>query len=174
MKTKYCSSCRSEKLLTEFHRYKNAKDESGRHNQCKVCKSAATKKYFSTPLGKKRRSEIGKKYHQSVRGQKKYREHYERWKITEKAKLSRRANMKRQMLRHPERIKARTAISHAIAEGKIPPAKKLQCVLCKKQAHEYHHHMGYAKKHHSDVIPVCKKCHSRRPGAVEKAFEYRE
>jgi hypothetical protein len=65
----------------------------------------------------------------------------------------------------PNKYIARVAVSSAVLSKKLPPIKTQKCSVCKKrQAQNYHHHLGYEKDHWLDVIPVCSKCHK----AIEK------
>lgn len=110
--------------------HKNRTRKSGLQSWCKRC----WKRY--------NRSAVRKKYFSSElglaagrRGNKKYRQ------------------------RHPDREKARTAISNAIQSGKLPQARTLKCLHCGKRAKEYHHHLGYSPQHWLDVVALCKRCH---------------
>lgn len=67
--------------------------------------------------------------------------------------------------RFPERYKARTKISNYIREKKIAHPSTLKC-SCGKQAAEYHHE-DYSKP--LDVIPLCKKCHTKRHNLGDKS-----
>jgi len=59
--------------------------------------------------------------------------------------------------KHPERKKARSAISHAIRDGKL---KKLPCKTCGTIANvEAHHHNGYEHKDWLNVTWLCKTHH---------------
>ena len=78
---------------------------------------------------------------------------------TKRGKEVNRKAMKQYHIRHPEQRKARTAVTHAIRDGKLPRANILGCSYCTKQAEQYHHHKGYTKKYRLDVIPICRKCH---------------
>ena len=63
--------------------------------------------------------------------------------------------------RHPQKAKARSRLSSAIASGKMRPAKLRTCVECGRAAESYHHHKGYAEGYELDVIAVCNSCHRR-------------
>jgi hypothetical protein len=47
------------------------------------------------------------------------------------------------------------AIRAAINSGKLPYAREVQCVFCKKQAAEWHHPTQYPLY----VLPLCVNCH---------------
>lgn len=138
--TKRCSKCNQIKQFSEFH--KDNKNKSGYRTDCKVCNLKRVSKYHQTKQGKTTR--------------KQYRQ-------TEKYKTAHRKRISRYTTRHPEQDKARKAIKHAIRDGKIQKASSFKCNYCPKQAQEYHHHKGYAKKHWLDVLPVCKICHKKYP-----------
>jgi hypothetical protein len=57
--------------------------------------------------------------------------------------------------------RAVAAVTYAVKTGAIQAASKQRCVMCGKQAQDYHHHKGYDAAHRLDVTPVCKKCHRR-------------
>lgn len=75
-----------------------------------------------------------------------------------KLKLSYNARYKQYALRHPERIKAKNAVTHAIRDHRLQSPNTLHCMDCFGQATEYHH-PSYAPEHRLDVIPVCAECH---------------
>jgi len=66
--------------------------------------------------------------------------------------------LNRYRTKHPEIIQAITKVNNAVRDGKLIPAKTLNCHFCSKQAEQYHH-KSYAPEHRLEVIPVCRKCH---------------
>lgn len=66
--------------------------------------------------------------------------------------------------RDGDRLQARSRINHDVRMGLRPNANDLHCAFCGHKGcdrrHEYHHHMGYAARHHNDVLPVCSTCHA--------------
>mgnify|MGYP001605598897 CR=1 FL=1 len=54
------------------------------------------------------------------------------------------------------RSPARSAIAHAIEDGRL---LKGPCVICGSSGVEAHHHRGYEKVHHLDVVWLCKIHH---------------
>ena len=60
---------------------------------------------------------------------------------------------------YPKQIAARKAVRMAVNSKKLPPANSLFCSACGESARHYHHHLGYAKKHHLSVVPLCARCH---------------
>jgi len=63
---------------------------------------------------------------------------------------------------------AERRINYFVEAGLIDGPKSLPCSDCghiwrpRGPCHEYHHHLGYAAKHHEDVIALCSKCHGAR------------
>lgn len=74
--------------------------------------------------------------------------------------------------RHPERARARSAVTAAIQVGKMPPAKTLPCFDCKDVARDYDHYLGYDEAHTFDVQPVCRPCHVKR-GVARGSFGWK-
>ena len=103
--------------------------KDGYRPDCKDC----TRKYWYTESG----IAAYKRYQQSTKGKARY---------------------KRYALRHPERIKAKKAISNAIYRNKLNRPETLHCIGCFEQAQEYHH-PSYAPEQRFNVVPVCAECH---------------
>lgn len=65
--------------------------------------------------------------------------------------------------RHGDKIQARHLINLDVKLGNRPNPNALHCANCGHKGpdkrHEYHHHMGYAARHHYDVLPLCSTCH---------------
>ena len=163
--TKRCSHCKQVKPISEFHKCRITKD--GFQKQCKICKAFYGRLYQHTENRKTSRkrynqSEKGKihqristiKYHQSEKGKWARRKYHQ----TEKGKVV----YKRYRTHHPERYKARTAVMHAIHSNKLKMPENFKCTYCPAQAEQYHH-PSYEPEHRLDVIPVCRKCHRKRP-----------
>jgi len=90
---------------------------------------------------RERRLEQGKEYQKSEKGK----------------AASYRATLK-QIKKHPDRVKARSAINKGVSRGKIQ--KPSDCQSCGATGRiEAHHHNGYAKENHLDVVWLCKSCH---------------
>jgi hypothetical protein len=64
----------------------------------------------------------------------------------------------RQRAAHPEQIKARDAVNHAIAAGRLT---RDPCERCGNPETHGHHHLGYAPEHQLDVIWLCHSHHAR-------------
>jgi hypothetical protein len=138
--------------VSEF--YKKSNRKSGVRSRCKQCEKAyeqsekgraVQKKYRST----EKRLEVQRRHSQSELGKKTKRKAYYKQLSTEDGILKR---------------DARNAVNHAITAGKMKPASAFGCSekgeRCTGQATEYHHYLGYEKKHWFDVKPVCGKCHT--------------
>lgn len=71
--------------------------------------------------------------------------------------------------RDGDKEQARYLINLDVQKGRRPNPNDLYCARCGHKGddrrHEYHHHMGYAARHHYDVIPLCSLCHSQTPDA---------
>lgn len=87
--------------------------------------------------------------------------HNKHYRQTKKGKITINQAKKRFHIRHPERRKAGHAVRDAIRAGRLSRPNLLLCKGCDKQAEQYYHYKGYAKKHWLDVIPVCKECHRK-------------
>jgi hypothetical protein len=68
-----------------------------------------------------------------------------------------RRNARNQYLKHPEKVKARSTLRHAVTAGKIH--KPSACSTCGKESKriEGHHHLGYDRPF--DVKWLCDPCH---------------
>lgn len=143
--TKQCSKCKKIKALSEF--YKHPQGKNGLYPSCKTCISKYMKKYSQT--------EHCRAYHKAYA--KKYRPKYVK---TKQGRQSVHKHNLKWYRNNPTKVKAKSAVNHAITAGKIPRISTLQC-SCGKRAQHYHHNKGYAKKHWLDVVPVCAFCHHK-------------
>lgn len=55
-----------------------------------------------------------------------------------------------------------SAVEYAVKTHRLAPAKTLPCLDCGGPAVEYHHHLGYERRHWLDVVALCDSCHQRR------------
>jgi predicted Fe-S protein YdhL (DUF1289 family) len=62
---------------------------------------------------------------------------------------------------HILEMRARSAVSEAVANGTLPAVRTQTCIGCGLGAEEYHHHNGYAVDHRLDVVAMCVRCHER-------------
>ena len=188
IQTKRCSKCKQIKPLPEF--YKDCTKTDGLRRSCKSCTKIRQKEYRQSSKGKTYRQSpeyktSQKHYQRSPKGKiaqkrysqsEKFKSTQKRYQQTEKGKATQRrgrkkfqgtdkykAGQKRFYGRHPNRIKAISAINNAIRAGKLPRPDTLQCHYCPKPAQHYHHWHGYEKEHWLDVIPVCIPCHNNLP-----------
>jgi predicted HNH restriction endonuclease len=70
----------------------------------------------------------------------------------------------RQRVKYPDRARARLAVTHAIAAGRIVVGPCSACELEPKKVNgrqriEAHHHKGYDEEHWLDVVWLCRPCH---------------
>jgi len=83
--------------------------------------------------------------------------HQKEYRKTEKGK----ARQRRYHYPYPERIKAKNFVNHAIRDGKLSRPDVKLCWYCTKPAQQYHHYRGYEPEHWLDILPICRKCHTR-------------
>ena len=152
MKTKVCSKCLIEKPVSEFTPY--AIRKYGFRPQCKQCRTIKQKAFYK--IHRKQCLKQKVEYYNSERGQKIINE----YRQSQKGREGQRSSSKAGRKKNPQRIAAEHAVERAVKSGKLPRASTQKCIICGKQAMDYHHNKGYAKKHWLDVIPVCRRCHT--------------
>ena len=138
---KACRACGVEKDVTEFYTHKRMKD--GRLNKCIKCVIERVQRYRKT-----HRTEVSA---------------YEQRRA---AKPARRAYVRRVQVRmrkaHPEKYKARTAVSNALRDGRLT---REPCSRCGSGVRVQAHHADYTKP--LDVEWLCFRCHrEERHGQV--------
>ncbi len=144
---KACFKCGKTKSLDDF--YAHAQMGDGRLNKCKECtKTDARQHRLANP--------------ELVRGRDRQRD------ANPKRVAARRAAFVAEWEKHPDRMKARVALSNAVRDRRI---KKLPCAFCATVEPVEAHHHDYAKP--LDVTWLCKPCH-RRFHALERMATYRE
>ena len=137
-KSRWCKEC-----FKAYRKSTKGQDVQRRYRQSEKCKIAA-RRYNSSARGRATRKRIQKKH-----------------RATEKGRIRHRAENQRHKDRHPQRNRARKAVTAAIKSKEMIPAGKFDCVSCDSPAEEYHHHMGYTNSAHwLSVIPLCTKCHN--------------
>ncbi|MEE9354787.1 MAG: hypothetical protein V3U75_04280 [Methylococcaceae bacterium] len=152
--TKRCFDCKKNKPLTEYH--KNCATKDGYQDDCKCCRNKRSEDYRKTTEGKIYNRKYMRKYNKTE----KRKTYFRNYRTSENYKTSQKNSHEKSILKTPERFKARSIVSNAVATGKLASAKTLTC-SCGEQAEQYHHHKGYAKEHWLDVIAVCMPCHSK-------------
>ena len=74
-------------------------------------------------------------------------------------KASHRRNSIKMRVKYPEKMKARSAVRHAVRADRIPRPSTLTCT-CGKPAEEYHHFAGYDDPEDwFNIDPYCRPCH---------------
>lgn len=183
--TKRCSKCKEIKSVSEFYKRKISRD--GLQPICKTCRLKEEKEYYQTEKGKVVNRKANKKYQKTKKGRKtnckavaryfktkkgkatqkrfyeseKYKAGQKRYRHREKGKANIKRWSRRYYNQYPERIKARGIVCYAVKTGRLPRPNTLQCHYCPAQAEQYHHRLGYAPEHWFDVVPICRKCHSK-------------
>jgi len=144
---KRCVKCKKIKDTIYFSKNNFTKD--GFQAWCKEC----TKKRYDewVKQNQDRNRFLGKRWREA------HPENFIEWKQENKERFH--EWYRKHKADFPEKWQARLALSRAIKNGTLKPAKTLKCVRCGKQAKHWHHHKGYDKKHWLDVIPVCVPCH---------------
>ncbi len=169
---KRCSKCgETKELVAGF--YRDGRKIDGRRSQCKACANASNAKwytknpeYHATKAAKEKenRNQINRR--RRARYAKDPEARRERNRAWRSANLGQAAESSaRYVRRHPDRIKARSAVAHAIAAGKLIAQSCQECgrepeIINGKQCIQAHHHKGYAEEFHLDVIWQCRQtCH---------------
>jgi len=129
---KRCFKCGETKLISEFYRHSAMAD--GHLNKCKSCtRSDVSASYRADPLGRRA-----------------YEQERQRRPDRRQSALAYQANRR---LRHPEKARARAAVSNALRDGRLVRQPCKVCGATKVQAH--HHDYGRPL----DVEWLCFRCH---------------
>lgn len=129
---KNCVECGVQKPLSEYYRHPDTSD--GHLGKCKECCKAHARA-------------------NRVKNVIRYRQHdRERFKTPERKEAVKRARAKMNE-DHPEKVKARKAVSNALRDGRLT---KEPCHLCGNPDSEAHHE-DYTRP--LDVHWVCQNCH---------------
>lgn len=145
--SKQCFKCGETRPLSEFYRHAQMGD--GHLNKCKDCTKKDVRAHrIDNP--------------DRVRA-------YDR----QRAKLphrvaQRQANYVQEWDNHPDRMKARNAVSNAVRNGRLA---KRPCAFCGADEGLEAHHHDYSKP--LDVTWLCRPCH-RRFHALERMATYRD
>jgi len=163
--TKTCNRCQKTLPPTEFYKDSNKPDKlQSWCRQCiaayhkvyqktetgKVVNARKVRRYLSTPEGRAESSKAARRYRQSPAG-KKYNKEYRQSEISKEAR-------EKYCQKNPERIKSRSAVSHAIRDGKL--VRPETCSKCGSPGFIEAHHEDYTKS--LDVNWLCKECHIAR------------
>jgi hypothetical protein len=147
---KRCPRCRKTKPALAYHSRNHG---DGLDAYCKPCRKAISKQYWSS--NHDRLLGLSRQYSKSVAG----KNTHAAYRRSEKGRATQlRARNKS---RAAGKYAARYAVTRAIIKGLLPKAKTRRCSLCGKKAAEWHHHKGYGKPNHLDVIPLCVPCHKK-------------
>lgn len=134
--TKHCRTCNRTLPFSAFNKRNWDTYGKGLQGCCRECGKKKRKAWYES-----RGRDVIRAWHKTENGRRKHRELAEKYRA-----------------KNADKIKARSAVAHAITAGKLPKASSLQC-KCGRQADEYHHHKGYAEEFHLDVVPMCAQCH---------------
>lgn len=142
---KRCFKCEAEKPLDEFYAHPMMAD--GHLNKCKDCARKDVRQH-------------------RIKHPEKHRE-YDRRRAQEPHRVAlRQREYEREWENHPDRMRARSAVSNAVRDGKLP---KLPCAFCGEADNLEAHHHDYSKP--LDVTWLCRPCH-RRFHALERMATY--
>lgn len=137
MDCKECFKCGLHKPTDEFYRHDQM--SGGRLGKCKECTKADVKANYA-----RKRSQYAA---------------YERMRYHNPARRAKVADYQRtRRLRHPDKYRARQAISNGIRDGKV--IRPEACSVCGMVGKVQAHHHDYSKP--LDVIWECFKCHRER------------
>lgn len=162
MTDKLCTKCDRTLLLDAFNRRSAAKD--GRQRWCRECMTSRARTLRSD--GRYRaydqaynRTEIGRE--RSRRSYSNHVDYYRDYTAQPERKAKQREHQRRYYAADPARGRARAAVSHALAAGKIAP-QPCAAASCECSGRiEAHHHCGYAPEHWLDVVWLCRAHHER-------------
>lgn len=150
MPTKACPGCGQAKPLSEFHRNQTRSD--GRQTYCKACQRAridTTKSAKRTEQQKKWKRENRERV---AMGKK-------RWAAQNRERKTEQG--KRYKERHSEKVRAHTAVAHAIRDGKLlKPDSCEDCGGLPPSSNLHGHHEDYSKP--LEVEWLCTRCHGVR------------
>jgi len=139
-----CKKCENLYDLSEFKKQAGCKHGVG--YVCKLCANSREAARMRTPEGREGNRRKAKT------------EAFRRAQAKFRKSDKRKAILARYNAKNAEKLKARSAVNHAIRDGKLPDPTTLRCE-CGKSAMEYHHHKGYDESNRLEVIPVCVECH---------------
>ena len=141
---KPCCKCKREKNFSDFS--KNITTEDGLQACCKKCKADYQREYRKTVKGRDSMQESYQRRKEKIS---------EYWK-TSKGKAAHKRACENHIQDYPERHKARTAVGHAIRDGRLE--RPIHCEGCFQEKFVHGHHEDYSKL--LDVDWLCIKCHT--------------
>lgn len=139
MSDKECFKCKRVLAISEF--YKHPRMADGHLNKCKECTKRDVREWHASTRPARHAYE-----------RRRYQEPERRASVATHAKATR--------ARHPEKYRARTAVSNAVRDGRLCRKPCEQCGADKAQAH----HHDYSKP--LDVEWLCFRCHMAEHGKV--------
>ena len=153
--SKRCPQCKQIKPLSEFNKDRSRKD--GLQAYCKSCLKA----YQQSEKGRAVFRKGVAKYQQTPKGKAVMRKAAVKYQQTPKGKVRMRRATAKFNDRNPNYPKAKSAVNHAVAAGRLPRVTTRLCRYCQKPAQQYHHWHGYEPEHWLDVVPACLNCHTK-------------
>lgn len=159
---KTCTECKLAKEDKEFY----IDSRSGRlRPKCKACYKKyrdnikeKSSLYFKERYQKNKDKILKQNKAYRAKNKDKINKQVSEYKKTEKGKQIHRKSLNKYKLNNPEKRKAHTAVSNAIARSKI--VKPAKCSCCKQNKRLEAHHEDYDKP--LDVIWLCKDCHTEK------------
>lgn len=136
--TKKCFKCLDVKPVSEFHVVPLHRD--GLASYCKPCKRDYDNKRQRTWY-RKEKNENNRKYTKKSSTKRMKHDYYVAYKKE-----------------RPLEMQARSAMGHAIRDGKLVPKP---CMMCGEKKVDGHHHNGYSKEHWLDVVWLCRIHHTQ-------------
>lgn len=148
---KRCSRCKQLLELADFYKNRRKKDSVISH--CKMCSSAACKKWYAANSEKTR---VAQRKRYKINSEKR-RAAARRWSAAnlEKVRASRRVSAKTWAIANPKKVFAVQAVSSAIKAGVLI---RQPCENCGREKAEGHHE-DY--KQPLEVVWLCSGCHGQ-------------
>jgi hypothetical protein len=146
---KICSRCGQKKPLSEFNRRSSSPD--GHRPECRDCQHKDYRRYYHEGGGR----ENAARYYFENKAQLQVR-----WREYARTRRGKAAILRAARNRGYDPVKAAAyrAVHRAIANGIL--TRPIECDLCGAPGPtEAHHHNGYEREHHLDVIFLCRECH---------------
>ena len=138
---KQCRTCKQWKELTDFHKTNRYKD--GIETKCKMCARQYKKSRWHLD---KKTSSINNKRHYIKNRDTILERNYKYYKTEQGKSVSKKSN-KNQILKYPEKYKAKNDLNNAVKYGRI--IKPNDCSLCGKECKLRQHLSKHDAKHMS-------------------------